>query len=110
MAEGTVGVTQSPTPDRLVENETHQNTAGETVYRQVTAIRNADLDQRYDWQQVGTDNRPLYIGTALPATASSAPRWRIEKYTYGAGPVVGTYVVTLIETRTGSWDDRATLF
>jgi hypothetical protein len=68
----------------------------------------ADHDQRLEWQAVGGENKPLYIGVAPPTTATSDAGWTIQKFTFVAGPATGN-VPTLIQTRTGAWDDRASL-
>ena len=67
------------------------------------------LDSRYEWQQSGAQSVPLYIGTALPKTATSAASWRIEKYTYISGPA-GDPVPSVVQAATGAWDSRASLF
>lgn len=67
-----------------------------------------DTDQRFEWQNVGAEDKPLYIGVAVHGTLTSAT-WVIQKYTFALGPA-GTYVPSMIETATGPWDDRATLF
>lgn len=64
----------------------------------------AEKDSRFEWQEVGSDRKPLYIGTATPGTASSTESWSIQKYTYSGVDLA------LVQTRTGAWDDRATLF
>lgn len=74
-------------------------------------LKVADLvpDQRFEWQDVAGENKPLYIGNAPPNSAAGDNVWEIQKYTFAAGPTTGT-VVTQIQTRTGSWDGRAALF
>jgi hypothetical protein len=68
-----------------------------------------DQDRRMDWQAVGGENKPHYIGVAPPGSATNAAVWAIERYTFAAGPATGN-VPVLIETRVGAWDNRANLF
>lgn len=67
------------------------------------------FDRRLEWTSEGGENKLAYQGYAAPGSATSAEVWTIEHYTYEAGPASGN-VPTLIEVRTGAWDDRATLF
>ena len=71
--------------------------------------REAALQSRYDWQTVAATSVPLYAGTAAPGTATSAVGWRIEKYSYITGPA-GDAVPAVIQSTTGAWDTRASLF
>lgn len=64
----------------------------------------AEKDSRFEWQDVGSERKPLYIGTAAPGTGSAVESWVIQKYTYSGVDLA------LVQTRTGAWDDRATLF
>lgn len=75
----------------------------------IVSTTEAANDVRFDWQAVASTSVPLYQGTATPGTASSAPSWRIEKYTYITGPA-GEAVPSVIQTAYGAWDDRASLF
>lgn len=68
-----------------------------------------DVDRRFEWQTVGGENKPLYIGQAPPASATGDPVWDIDKYMFEPGPT-GSYVVAQIQRRAGSWDNRGTLF
>lgn len=68
-----------------------------------------DHDRRFDWQLVGGESKPLYIGTAPPETAVSETVWNIDKYTFVVGPG-GGQVVSMVQSRTGSWDGRGSLF
>lgn len=65
--------------------------------------------RRLDWQTLGSENYPLYIGVAPVGTLPEDPEWAIERYTFDVGPG-GGYVPVVIETATGAWNDRATLF
>lgn len=71
--------------------------------------RDAQLTMRYEWTEVAAESVPLYIGSALPGTETSAGSWRIEKYTYTTGPV-GNAVPSVVQSATGAWDNRASLF
>lgn len=73
------------------------------------AVADAAKDTRYEWQSVAASSVPLYSGTAQPGTATSAATWRVQKYTYITGPA-GDAVPSLIQTATGAWDSRASLF
>lgn len=68
-----------------------------------------DQDRRFEWQLVAGENKPLYIGVAVPGALTVAPVWAIEKYTFLAGPS-GSFVPSLVQTRVGAWDSRAGLF
>lgn len=74
------------------------------------AVSTADhlTDTRYEWQLSGTASVPLYVGTAPPGSATSAAVWRIERYTFIAGPG-GEPVPSVILAAVGAWDDRTTL-
>ena len=67
-----------------------------------------DQERRFEWQVVGADDKPLYIGTAPADALTSDPVWAIERYTFGGGQAGEK--PTLIQTRTGAWDDREVLF
>jgi hypothetical protein len=69
-----------------------------------------DYERRFEWQDVSSENKPLYIGVAPQGALSSDNTWEISKFTWVAGPVTGTTVVERIQTANGSWDNRATLF
>ncbi len=71
--------------------------------------REAAQDARYEWQGSAGASVPLYIGTAPPGTATSAAAWKVDKYTYIAGPA-GDAVPSIVQTAVGAWDNRATLF
>lgn len=79
---------------------------------QFKAIQRAtpDVDQRYEFGVVGTENKPIYIGQAPPASLTSDNLWVIQKYTWAAAPNGTGNVPSLIATRTGSWDNRSLLF
>lgn len=63
---------------------------GSTAYLQKFAYNGTDLE---------------YIGKNVNVDAlDSDTNWKISKLTYTSGDI------TLIETRTGAWEDRATLF
>lgn len=74
------------------------------------AISTSDrlTDTRYDWQLSGSTSVPLYVGTAPPGSATSAPVWRIEKYTFITGPG-GEPVPSVVLAAVGAWDARASL-
>jgi len=67
-----------------------------------------DQERRFEWQVVGTEDKPLYIGTAPADALTSDPVWAIERYTFGGGQTGDK--PSLIQTRTGAWDDRGVLF
>ncbi len=67
-----------------------------------------DQERRFDWQNLGGENYPLFIGVAAPGTAEE-DEWVIEKYTFAAGPA-GGFVPVAVATKVGAWADRATLF
>lgn len=69
-----------------------------------------DYERRFEWQDVNSENKPLYIGVAPQGALSSDGTWEVAKYTWATGPVAGSTVVTRIQTANGAWDDRATLF
>lgn len=71
--------------------------------------RDAQLEMQYEWTLSGSESVPLYIGSASPGTTTAQAAWRIEKYTYIAGPA-GDAVPSLVQTATGAWADRASLF
>lgn len=64
----------------------------------------ATKDSRYEWQTVNAERKPLYIGTAAPGSATSAEVWSVQKYTFSGDDL------SLVQTRSGSWDSRTTLF
>lgn len=68
-----------------------------------------DQDRRFEWQLVGGENKPLYIGVAAPGTLTTDATWSIERYAFLAGPS-GAFVPSLVQTRVGAWDSRAGLF
>lgn len=69
-----------------------------------------DHDTRFEFGNISAESKPIYIGQAPPTTATSDNLWVIQKYTWTTAPTgVGT-VPSQIQTRTGSWDNRATLF
>lgn len=61
-------------------------------------------DARYEFQTVAAERKPLYIGIALPGSLASAEVWSIQKYTYSGSDL------SLVQTRSGSWDNRVNLF
>lgn len=71
--------------------------------------REAQQETRYDWQAAGASSVPLYIGSAAPGTPTTTASWRIDKYTYILGPA-GDQVPSTVQTVTGAWDSRASLF
>lgn len=73
--------------------------AGLTVKTEET-----EKDSRYEWQTVNAERKPLYIGTAAPGSVTSAEVWSIQKYTFSGDDL------SLVQTRSGSWDSRTTLF
>lgn len=73
------------------------------------STQDAQLEIRYEWQAGIDTSVPLYIGSAPPGTSTSSASWRIDKYTYIAGPV-GDSVPSVVQTATGAWDSRASLF
>jgi hypothetical protein len=81
-----------------------QNSQGTSLDTQL-----AQLDTRYEWQIQGSSSVPLYVGTAQPGTATTTSAWRIDKYTYGAGPA-GDHVPMTVQSANGAWDSRASLF
>jgi len=57
------------------------------------------------------DGQPLYMGEALPGTATSAATWRIRKMEYDNGtqrPPTGVLWADGVSTFTKVWDDRST--
>lgn len=73
------------------------------------STQDAQLDVRYEWQAGLDASVPLYVGSAPPGTATSTASWRIDKYTYITGPS-GDSVPSVVQTATGAWDSRASLF
>jgi hypothetical protein len=71
--------------------------------------REAQSDSRFEWQSVASQSVPFYIGRAAPGTATTATTWRIDRYTYITGPA-GDAVPSVVQSVTGAWDSRATLF
>jgi hypothetical protein len=68
-----------------------------------------DNDQRFEWQSLGGENKPLYQGIAPPGSSVSSPVWKIQKFHFVPGPASGN-VVSFVQNRTGAWDNRASLF
>jgi hypothetical protein len=60
-------------------------------------------DTRLDYE-AREDSQPVYIGRADGGTLTSAGTWVIERLTYDE-----TDRPILKQTRTGAWDNRATL-
>jgi hypothetical protein len=134
MADGTVGVAESASPTKYIDNE-ELTVGAHTVERQRVRLagasaagladlfsaplagtevavptRSADqFDTRYDYTTAGGKNVPQYVGWAQPGTATSTATWTVTKYTWALGPDGSNYVPTVIETRVGAWDSRATL-
>lgn len=51
---------------------------------------------------------PVYIGQALPGTATSVAKWRIKKLTYdGSGNILSTTYANGVATFSNIYDNRA---
>lgn len=68
-----------------------------------------DSDQRFEWQNLGSVNKPVYQGIAEPGSSESSPVWKIQKFVYEPGPA-GDFVVVQVLNKTGAWTNRASLF
>ena len=73
------------------------------------AVQDEQLDTRFQYGLVAATSVPVYVGTANPGSATTDGVWKIQKYTYVTGPA-GDAVPSLVQSATGSWDSRATLF
>lgn len=69
-----------------------------------------DSDYRFDWQNLGGENKPLYYGIGKPGTSDSSPTWKIQKFTFVYDTASAKYLLTKTFIRTGAWTNRANLF
>lgn len=72
------------------------------------ALQVVDQLKRLEWFTFDGSQVPRYIGAAPLGTATSSATWAIARYSYQSsaqGPLV-----TMIERKTGAWDNRASLF
>lgn len=90
-----------------MSNETKSKDELERLYY-VGQLDSSVESSLYEWQALGTTNYPLYIGTAPAGTLAGSPTWKIQRFTYVAGPA-GDYVISSISTAIGSWANRASL-
>ena len=77
-------------------------------------IPNTQTDNQDILMDYLTGTNPIYVGTAMPGTQTSAAAWSIKKITYdgnnnptsvlfGKDPISNTYINACI------WDNRASL-
>lgn len=71
--------------------------------RQNVTTYNGPLTVMFDYD-VRTDGNPVYIGQAVPGTATSATTWAIKKFTYDSSSRP-----TQIQNATGAWTNRVSL-
>lgn len=62
------------------------------------------LKQRIEY----SGSNPLYIGLAIPGTATSAASWQIRKMTYSGSNLTQVDFADSSSDFVKSWDDRAT--
>ena len=73
-----------------------------------TPIEIENLTKRFAYDN---QNRPLYIGSALPGTPEDQPGWNIQKYEYNSdgNPDAIKLAVGELGRFNHVWDNRATL-
>lgn len=102
MTDATVGVRQAATPDRLIDNRS-LTVGAQTVYRQRVETYPGGEEVRFDYD-TRTDSNPVYVGSAVPGTLTSAATWTVKKFTYDSSSRP-----TRVQVASGSWDNRAGL-